>query len=91
MGDWKGIRTEYGKTILYNLATDMGENTDVADEFPDIVAVIEKHMDRNHVEDEAWPSTSDSSVNMCCDDCGNLLGCANCPLPGLTSLKQYIN
>ena len=50
--DWKGIRRDMQEgslTVeLYNLATDPREQTDVADQHPDIVARIEAIMLEEH-------------------------------------------
>ena len=45
-GDWKLIRIALlpGKTELFNLATDPGEKTNVADQHPDIVADLEARL-----------------------------------------------
>ena len=43
MGNWKGVHEATDKTgvwKLYNLATDLGENTNVADQHPDIVQTM---------------------------------------------------
>jgi len=52
MGDWKGIRLDAkkdpdGPIALYNLAEDLGEETDVATQNPKIVKQIEKLMESN--------------------------------------------
>ena len=60
MGNWKGIRLNTreepdGPIALYNLETDVGETTDVSEQYPDIVAQIEAAMasrTRSHVK--AW-------------------------------------
>ena len=45
-GDWKLIKIALlpGKTELFNLATDPGEKTNVADQHPDIVADLEARL-----------------------------------------------
>ena len=45
-GDWKLIKIALlpGKTELFNLATDPGEKTNVADQHPDIVADLESRL-----------------------------------------------
>lgn len=53
MGDWKGvllgvIDNPEAKIELYNLATDIHENYNVADEYPEIVSQITKIMHMTH-------------------------------------------
>jgi arylsulfatase len=59
MGDWKGVRRNLhqGNTRieLYNLATDVGEQHDVADKHLEIVARIAAIMRREHVPSEVFP------------------------------------
>jgi arylsulfatase A-like enzyme len=59
MGDWKGIRPALGKgqtaIELYNLAGDIGEKNNVAADHPEIVAQIEKIMQRQHVPSKVFP------------------------------------
>jgi arylsulfatase len=59
MGDWKGVRRNLhqGNTRieLYNLATDVGEQHDVADKHPEVVARIAAIMRREHVPSEVFP------------------------------------
>ena len=56
MGKWKGIRKNIFegnmKLELYNLETDIGETTDVADQHPEIVAQIEAIMQQEHTPSE---------------------------------------
>ena len=54
-GDWKGIRLNVsddrnGPIELYDLATDLAEEHEVASKHPDVVAQIAKFMDDAHVE-----------------------------------------
>lgn len=55
--DWKGIRLgkEKGKIQLYDLATDVGEETDVSTEHPDVVAKIESIMDNAVTPNPRYP------------------------------------
>jgi len=55
-GDWKAIRQPMmsGKVQLYNLATDLGEQNDVAAEHPDLVAKAKELMDEAHVDNPNW-------------------------------------
>jgi len=59
MGDWKGIRQECksnpdAPVELYNLATDVGEQYNVADQHPKIVKRIAKIMRDEHGPSELW-------------------------------------
>src|SRR5262249_35626873 len=59
LGDWKGVRRNLhrGNTRieLYNLATDIGEQHDLADKYPDIVKRIAAIMQREHTRSEVFP------------------------------------
>ena len=62
MGDWKGVRLNVardpdGPIELYNLATDLGEERNVADEHPDIVREMAVIMAASHEPSEhfEWP------------------------------------
>jgi arylsulfatase A-like enzyme len=56
MGDWKGIRFGTKSEIeLYNLKSDLSENTDVADKHPEIVTEIAEIMDLAHNDSENFP------------------------------------
>jgi arylsulfatase A-like enzyme len=49
MGEWKGVRQSYDKPgvwKLYNLANDLGENTNIADQHPDIVQTMKAAYDK---------------------------------------------
>jgi arylsulfatase A-like enzyme len=51
MGDWKGVKNGPDRpTEVYNLANDPGESKNVAEEFPEVTAKLEKVMN-----DEAAP------------------------------------
>ncbi len=55
-GDWKAIRQPWnGDVELYNLRQDLGEQTNVADKFPDIVARAKTYLDEAHEPHENWP------------------------------------
>ncbi len=60
LGDWKGVRhgghdDPNAPIELYNLATDIGEQHDVAAEHPDVVAQIKAIMDSRTVSEiERW-------------------------------------
>jgi len=55
MGDWKAVRKRLGKIELYNLADDIGEQNDIADKHPDIVARMEKLFETARTESEVFP------------------------------------
>lgn len=63
MGDWKGVRQKMLqknnpqplKIELYNLREDIGEQHDVADSHPDVVAKIERIMREQHVPSKVFP------------------------------------
>jgi arylsulfatase A-like enzyme len=58
-GDWKAVRFgEDGPLELYNLKTDLGEKTDVADKNPDIVSKIEAYLKTARTVDTNWPAKS---------------------------------
>ncbi len=56
MDDWKGVRRGLdGPLELYNLADDLGEQRNVADRHPEIVARIEAVLATARTESERWP------------------------------------
>ena len=63
MGQWKGIRQRMLrpnnknplKIELYNLKTDIGEQTDVASKHPEVVAQLRKLMADQHVPSKDFP------------------------------------
>lgn len=57
MGDWKAIKQSQkgNKMELYNLKTDLGEEHDVATQYPDVVAKAEKTMNESRVHSDRWP------------------------------------
>ncbi len=59
VGDWKAVRQNLRKgkikTELYNIAKDIGEKHDVADQHPEIVARLEKLMKQQHVPSDVFP------------------------------------
>jgi len=60
MGDWKGVRQNVAKNPdgpieLYNLKTDIGEEHNVAERHPEIVAKIERYMKAARTPSEHWP------------------------------------
>ncbi len=57
MGDWKAVRYGVdGPLELYDLKTDVGETTDVADKNPAVVAKIEEYLKTARTEDANWPT-----------------------------------
>jgi arylsulfatase A-like enzyme len=55
-GDWKAYRSAPGKPIeLYNLATDIGETQNIAQQHPDILAKMEKLLEESHTESAEFP------------------------------------
>lgn len=59
IGDWKGVRREMGKgntkIELFDLATDEGETTDVAEAHPDLVERIRVIMQSDRTPSAAFP------------------------------------
>jgi arylsulfatase len=59
LGDWKGLRRNLSrgntKIELYNLATDIGEQHDMAAQHPEIVRRIAEIMRREHTPSETFP------------------------------------
>ena len=56
IGNWKGIRHGVGNTIqLYDLATDLAEETDVAERYPELVEQIASIMDSSTTPNERYP------------------------------------
>lgn len=56
MGKWKGIRQGHKNKIqLYNLVTDIGEEHNIAGQFPEIVEQIEDIMDKAFVPSDLYP------------------------------------
>jgi len=55
-GDWKAFRIGKNNPIeLYNLAEDIGEQNNVAEEHPKVVREIEEFMEASHVDSPNWP------------------------------------
>jgi arylsulfatase A-like enzyme len=56
MGKWKAVRHRVDKPIeLYDLATDLGETTDVAAQHPDIVEKMRGLFKTARTDSELWP------------------------------------
>lgn len=59
MGDWKAVRftMKNESTELYDLKTDIGEEHNIADRYPDVVKQIETVFAMAHTDSEHWPTT----------------------------------
>ncbi|MGL4420457.1 MAG: sulfatase-like hydrolase/transferase, partial [Gemmataceae bacterium] len=56
MEDWKAVRLAPGKPLeLYNLKTDLGEKTDVAEKNPEVVAKFETYLKTARTESAEFP------------------------------------
>jgi arylsulfatase A-like enzyme len=56
-GNWKAIRTSLTSPLeLYDLASDIGEQNNVAARHPEIIAEIEKYLSTARTESEYWPT-----------------------------------
>ena len=60
MGNWKAVRRDVDKVPqgaleLYDLMTDIGETTDVAEANPDIVKKMGEIMNEAHTPSEVFP------------------------------------
>jgi arylsulfatase A-like enzyme len=56
-GDWKAIRSggAAGKLSLFDLSADIGEKTDVAAKYPEVVARIEEYLKTARTENPEFP------------------------------------
>jgi arylsulfatase A len=50
MGKWKGLRTEKEPWQLFDLSKDIGETTDLAEDYPDIVKKIDQYAAEAYTE-----------------------------------------
>ena len=56
MGNWKGVRTDVSQPLeLYDLSNDIGEQHNVAEQQPGVVAKIEGLMKSARTESPDWP------------------------------------
>lgn len=59
VAEWKAVRQQLSKgkikTELYNIVSDIGETTDVAGKYPDVVARLETMMAEQHVPSKTFP------------------------------------
>jgi arylsulfatase A-like enzyme len=62
-GNWKAVRTPMltGKIELYDLATDLGEQYDVAADHADLVKRAAKLMEKNRTKDPNWVAPSEET------------------------------
>jgi len=63
-GKWKAVRLNVYKTPdapleLYNLETDIGEQNNVAGQFPEVVKQMEEIIEEAHASDPNWPMFAD--------------------------------
>jgi len=59
MGQWKGVRlSPTGPLELYDLTADIGEETDVASEHPEVVEKMETYLSTARTESEFWSLVS---------------------------------
>jgi arylsulfatase A-like enzyme len=56
LGDWKGVRNAPDAVVeLYDLQADIGEEHDIAEKHPEIVARIADIMETSHVQFDEYP------------------------------------
>lgn len=56
-GDWKAVRVNADQPVeLYNLATDIGEQHDLAEQHPEVVDRARRYMRTLRTESEHWPA-----------------------------------
>ena len=81
LADWKGYRTNQVNVdvMLYDLSSDIGEVTNVAESHPQIVAQIIAVMEKEHTPDPMWPSAN-ATHPVCCENCFSQGG-KGCPAP----------
>ena len=59
MGQWKGVKlSPEGPLELYDLSADIGEQSEVSAQHPDVVAKIEDYLKTARTENEFWPLKS---------------------------------
>ena len=62
VGDWKGLYMNAGLPMqLFDLRSDRGETRDVAAEHPNVVAKLQKVMQKAHVPAPTWQSPGEKS------------------------------
>ena len=56
MGQWKAVRPQAGEPLeLYDLKTDLGEKTNVAQQHPEVVDKIETYLKTARTDSPEWP------------------------------------
>jgi len=56
MGDWKAVRTRPGNKVeLYNLANDIGEQNDLADKEPEVLAKMTELLTTARTDSDVFP------------------------------------
>ena len=56
MGQWKAIRPQVGKALeLYDLMSDIGEQQNVAEKSPAVIAQLETYLNSARTDSEQWP------------------------------------
>lgn len=56
MGRWKAVRLAPSRPIeLYDLETDLGEQRDIADRHPEVIAAMKDILGRVRTEERRWP------------------------------------
>jgi len=62
-GRWKGVRHNPWTALeLYDMRTDQAETRDVASEYPDVVARLERYLDSARTPSDLWPLKTDSKL-----------------------------
>jgi arylsulfatase A-like enzyme len=63
-GDWKAVQQPINSPVrLYNLASDLGENRDVAAAHPDVVKRLTADMQAAYIPSERWSFKSSAPAN----------------------------
>jgi arylsulfatase A-like enzyme len=68
MANWKGIKLDVNKNPdapieLYNMADDIGETNNIADQYPEIAEQIQKTMQEAHTSAPDWPLLSEEFIS----------------------------
>ena len=62
VANWKAVRQNMSRgnvqTELYNLAEDISESKNIADQYPDVLADLEKRMEQEHTPSALFPLAS---------------------------------